>query len=218
MHAGLSSHTYADDMRASLWPVAAGVVVFAGWLLVGSLDGSDGVMRYAPTVPLLVLAVVVANHHVGFSRGVLWGFVAWECVHMAGGLIPFPDRHILYNADWGIPLVRWDRLVHAFGFGLATVASWQGIRRVLPPGHGVTPGIAFLAGMCGLGFGALNEIFEFLMTLVIPTNVGDYVDAGWDLVFDALGASVVAVWLARRRGPARARPVLRPGSPPIGVQ
>jgi hypothetical protein len=147
---------------------------------------------------LLIFAVVVANHHVGFSRRVLWAFVGWEFAHMAGGLIPLAGHHILYNAEWDIPLLRWDRLVHAFGFGLATAASFQGIRRVLPSGQGVTRGIAFLAALCGMGLGALIEMLEFLMTLLMPTNVGDYVDTGWDLVFDMAGSGVAAAWLIRR--------------------
>lgn len=65
----------------------------------------------------------------------------------------------------------------------------------------MTPGIALLATLCGLGFGALIEVLEFLMTLLVPTNVGDYADTGWDLVSDLIGAGVVAVWLAQRRGP-----------------
>jgi hypothetical protein len=195
--------TYREDVRANLAPAVTGGAVFVTWLAIGSLDGSDGVMRYVATVPLLILGVVIANHHIGFSRGVLWCFVVWEAAHMAGGLIPFPDRHILYNVEWAIPVIRWDRLVHAFGFGVATAASWQGLRMLLPPGHGATRSVAFVAALCGLGFGALIEVFEFLMTLVIPTNVGDYVDTGWDLVFDTLGVVVVAVWLVRYRGPGR---------------
>ncbi len=192
--------TYLDDVRADLAPAIVAACVFVGWLVVGTIIGSDAVARYLLSVPVLIGAVVVANHHIGFSRGVLWGFVAWEFVHMAGGLISFADHHILYNVEWTIPLIRWDRLVHAFGFGLATAASWQAIRLVLPPDHGATGGIAFLAALCGLGFGALIEVLEFLMTLVVPTNVGDYVDTGWDLVFDLIGAGAVAAWLARYRG------------------
>jgi len=194
--------TYLDDVRADLPVAVAAAFVFVGWLVVGAVLGSDAVTRYAVSVPLLIASVVVAHHHIRFSRGVLWGFVAWEFAHMAGGLIPVGHDHILYNAGWDIPLVRWDRLVHAFGFGLATVASWQAIRLVLPAEHGVTRGIALLAALCGLGLGALIEVLEFLMTLVVPTNVGDYVDTGWDLVFDLVGAGLVSVWLARNRRPA----------------
>jgi hypothetical protein len=206
---------YVDDVRAGLPVAVAAGCVFVGWLVVGAFLGSDAVIRYAASVPFLICAVVVANHHIGFSRGVLWGFVVWESVHMAGGLIPVGHDHILYNAGWGVPLVRWDRLVHAFGFGLATAASWQAIRRILPAEHGVTPGIALLAALCGLGFGALIEVLEFLMTLVVPTNVGDYVDTGWDLVADLIGAGVVAVWLALHPGPPRSFGV--PPSPQDGI-
>jgi hypothetical protein len=209
------SHTYRDDVRAHLPAAAAAACIFIGWLAVGAAVGSDAVVRYAVSVPVLAWAVVVGNHHIAFSRGVLWGFVVWEFVHMAGGLIPVGHDHILYNADWVIPLVRWDRLVHAFGFGLATAASWQAIRLVLPPEHGATPGIALLAALCGLGFGALIEVLEFLMTLVVPTNVGDYVDTGWDLVSDLIGAAVVALWLTRYRPPRSNRTTSSPPRRPV---
>ena len=197
--------SYMDDLRADLGPAVAGACVLAGWLILGRIAGSEAVIRYLVSVPVLIGVVVVANHHIGFSRGVLWGFVAWEFVHLAGGLIPMGTDHILYNADSVVPLVRWDRLVHAFGFGVATAASWQAIRSFLPAGQGVPVGVAFLAALCALGLGAVIEIFEFLITLFVSTNVGGYADTGWDLVFDLLGASAVALWLARNRRPLDAR-------------
>ena len=44
-----------------------------------------------------------------------------------------------------------------------------------------------------MGFGALNEVIEFIATLMVPnTNVGGYVNTGWDLVANMIGASVAA--------------------------
>ena len=46
----------------------------------------------------------------------------------------------------------------------------------------------------GSGFGALNEVVEFIAVLTIPeTNVGGYENTGWDLVANLVGATVAAV-------------------------
>lgn len=60
-------------------------------------------------------------------------------------------------------------------------------------------GVMVLCAAGGMGFGALNEIIEFVATLVLPhTNVGGYVNTGWDLVYNALGscgaAVVIGLW------------------------
>ena len=45
-----------------------------------------------------------------------------------------------------------------------------------------------LAGAASLGFGALNEIVEFTAVLLVPeTNVGGYMNTGWDLVSNFVG-------------------------------
>lgn len=42
----------------------------------------------------------------------------------------------------------------------------------------------------------MNEILEFIATLVLPdTNVGGYVNTGWDLIFDLAGGIVAIVWV-----------------------
>lgn len=46
----------------------------------------------------------------------------------------------------------------------------------------------------GLGFGALNEVVEFIVVLTTPnTNVGGYENTGWDLVANPCGATVAAL-------------------------
>jgi hypothetical protein len=49
-------------------------------------------------------------------------------------------------------------------------------------------------------------VLVFLSTRVLPeTNVGGYVNTGWDLVYNALGATSAAAWIAvreRRTGTA----------------
>jgi hypothetical protein len=59
-----------------------------------------------------------------------------------------------------------------------------------------------LCALAGMGLGALNEVVEFAAVLTLPdTNVGGYINTGWDLVSNAIGATAGAVlmWgLARR--------------------
>jgi hypothetical protein len=53
-----------------------------------------------------------------------------------------------------------------------------------------------------MGLGALNEVVEFIAVLTLPeTNVGGYINTGWDLVYNAIGATVggLLMWgLARQ--------------------
>jgi hypothetical protein len=54
---------------------------------------------------------------------------------MAGGLMSVPESwpingetHVLYNW-WLIPgLLKYDQVVHAYGFGLVTWICWQGLK------------------------------------------------------------------------------------------
>ena len=59
-----------------------------------------------------------------------------------------------------------------------------------------TLGWLIVAGSAALGLGALNEVIEFIATLTMATNVGGYVNTGWDLVANLVGVVVamVAVW------------------------
>jgi hypothetical protein len=101
----------------------------------------------------------------------------------------------LYNLRIGPYWPKYDQVVHAFGFGVATAAAWEAIRAL---GRGaIQPGLGLCALlMCvGSGLGALNEVIEFVATRIMPdTNVGGYDNTGWDLVSNLAGAGTVAVW------------------------
>ena len=62
-------------------------------------------------------------------------------------------------------------------------------------------GLLVLALAAGLGFGALNEVVEFIATLTMPeTNVGGYINTGWDLVANTVGATTAVLligWFGR---------------------
>ena len=157
----------------------------------------------------------VANMYVELTAGVLWALSLWGFAHMAGGLIVVPlgwpvnaDSRVLY-ALWLVPdVLKYDHVVHAYGFGTTTWVCWQGLRAALRR-RGVTAaptlGLMVLSAAAGLGFGALNEVVEFAATLLVPeTNVGGYLNTGWDLVANSIGVTVAAtlIWWSGRVGGA----------------
>ena len=50
-----------------------------------------------------------------------------------------------------------------------------------------------------MGFGGLNEVIEFFLTLTLPeTNIGGYINTGWDLVSNLVGVIAACVLIAWR--------------------
>ncbi len=162
---------------------------------------------YLVVMGVLVSVVFVVHSKVHLSAGLLWGLSLWGLLHMAGGLLPLPaawtqegSQAVLYSW-WIIPeRLKYDQVVHAFGFALCTWLSFQVLRKNVYRQTGQWPratfGLCFLSGICGMGFGALNEVIEFIAVLTIPnTNVGGYENTGWDLVSNLVGSAIAAVWL-----------------------
>jgi hypothetical protein len=174
------------------------VVVFTALYLalagVATLVTGNSEFVYYIVVMLELTGVVAAVHaRVGFRAGVLWALSVWGAAHMAGGLVPAGEVGVLYNL-WLIPgLVKYDQLVHAYGFGVTTWVCWESLRPALEDPR-PRPGPLVLCAAGGMGFGALNEVVEFVAVLTLPeTNVGGYENTGWDLVANLVGCVLAAV-------------------------
>jgi hypothetical protein len=190
-------------------PALAGVVLAysAGFEIYGLAAHRPGSLAYGVVIVVLSVLIAIAEFRVRFSNAVLWGLAAWGFLHLAGGLIPAGDG-VLYNVRIGVDPIHYDRLVHAFGFGVATVACWQGLRPRLEPDAHSTTGVVFLVALMGMGLGALNEVAEFAAAhTAAGANVGGYENTGWDLVANLVGCSVAAWWVARdpAHAPVRSR-------------
>ncbi len=162
-------------------------------------------------VVMCVLLVSVTALHLRWRLPMvaLWGLSLWGVAHMAGGLMPVPESwpingetHVLYNL-WLIPQrLKYDQLVHAYGFGLVTWICWLGLQKAFASrGVRVQPtfGLLTLCVAGGMGFGAANEVVEFIATLTLPnTNVGGYENTGWDLVSNLVGCVLASVVISRR--------------------
>lgn len=194
--------------KPRLWPVATFTALYlVAALLYAVSRGNFEFLIYIVVMLMLIGVVWIVHGNVNLSAGALWGLSAWGLAHMAGGLVPVPDSwpingeiRVLYSW-WIVPdFLKYDHIVHAYGFGVATWVCWQSLVAAMASRGttiGPTAGLLTLTACAGIGLGALNELVEFAATLLVPeTNVGGYLNTGWDLVSNLVGA-LIAVTLIR---------------------
>jgi hypothetical protein len=201
-------------LRWRFTPGAIAVSAFtAAYLLAAAVaaivSGNSEFIFYLLVMFVLAAALLAVHLDLGLSTPLLAALSIWGGIHMAGGLIPVPQSwpingeiRVIYSW-WIIPngegggYLKFDHVAHAYGFGVATWATWQCLTRILQRSAGIAPrptfGILLLCFAAGCGFGALNELVEFIATRITTTNVGGYDNTGWDLVSNAVGALVAAL-------------------------
>jgi hypothetical protein len=188
-----------NDLIVILFSLAYMLVALASALFLQNKE----FVFYFVVMCVMMAAAWGVHRAVRLHPVALWGLSVWGMVHMAGGLVPIPAAwprlggQVLYNL-WLVPnLLKYDQLVHAYGFGLMTWICWQGMQTAFES-RGVTVrptgGLMTLCVAAGMGFGALNEVVEFIAALTIQgTNVGGYENTGWDLVSNLVGCLLAAV-------------------------
>jgi hypothetical protein len=187
----------------ALGPVFAFTGIYiAAFVAVSFATGTRGLVPYLAVMIVLIAALYRLHRYHPLSAGLMWSLSAWGFLHMAGGLVPIPGgwfregSHSVLYSWWLIPgYLKYDQVVHAYGFGITTWLCWDLLKSALRGSDGSsvrpTPVILMLCVAGGMGFGAFNEVVEFIFTLVQPrTNVGDYTNIGWDLVANLIGALI----------------------------
>jgi hypothetical protein len=175
--------------------VSATAVLFA----VGLGSGQRNLSVYAVVMLLGGVGVVSLHRRVGLSTPTLWGLMVFGVGHLAGGTVPVGDG-VLYQW-WLIDgLLRYDNLQHAWGFGFVGLATWEALRhRLAPADEDVGFVAAWIIVLAATGFGAVNEVIEYVLTLALAaTNVGGYDNTARDLVANLVGGGLMALWTARR--------------------
>lgn len=177
--------------------LAAGAAV--GFGAYGVATGGSLTVPYLVSVFIVGALVLRLDGRVNFSSVVAVGLTAWAVAHLAGGLIQLDDDRVLYNAVL-LPHVRYDNVVHFFGFGVAGIAGWEAFGFEDQPGFRPAPTTAALmVWLFGMGVGAFNEVVEFFVSQTVEdSNVGGYLNTGRDLVANLLGAAVAGAFVARR--------------------
>lgn len=161
---------------------------------------------YVLVLVFFLVLIVSTLHKTKFDYIILWGLSIWGLLHMAGGGVPVGDS-VLYGYEL-LPLLdnggdffilKFDQLVHVFGFGVATLVVYHMLKPYLKENTrwGV---IYFILIVAGSGLGALNEIVEFAAFITLSeTGVGGYANNALDLVFNTVGAILAVIFIHVRR-------------------
>jgi putative membrane protein len=190
----------AMTLKRSEWVALIFTVTYV--VVFGAIFLSAGNGEFVWYVITLVffLGLIAATQRVArFPAFILWGLSIWGLAHMAGGGVTVGNG-VLYSyvllplaGNGELVLLKYDQIVHFYGFGVATLVLWHVLRRNFPALDGTKTIYAF-AILGGMGLGVLNELIEFTAVLVFPdTNVGGYFNTALDLVFNTLGAIAAAI-------------------------
>lgn len=200
----MSNNTTRGAVAPGLFTLAY-VAGFTVWFLA---IGNHEFIVYVITMLGLIGLVGFSLRSAAYPPAMLWALALWGLAHMAGGGVPV-DGSVLYNlhllrlVETGeVFILKYDQLVHAYGFGVTAWVLHHLLIRHYPATRGTATALVYPA-LAAMGLGAVNEMIEFSAVLLVPdTNVGGYVNTALDLCFNALGAVVAAtlVW-TRNRGP-----------------
>lgn len=159
---------------------------------------------YVGVIIALLVLLLKTNDRVNYPNVVLWGLTGWSLMHMAGGGLYFNDvrlYEIILIPIVGEPywILKYDQFVHMIGFGVATMAMFYLIKPHLKETIVRWTGLSIVIVMSGLGIGALNEILEFIATVLVPeTGVGGYHNTSLDLVANLIGAIIAMIFIYRQ--------------------
>ncbi len=157
---------------------------------------------YVGVILICLLLLVASRKIVDYSYSTLIGLSVWSTLHMAGGGIYIGKTRlydiILIPLLSQLPVLRYDQMVHIWGFGICVLLSYDIIKSKLANPSQITFSAGLILVMAALGFGALNEILEFGVSLVVESGVGDYLNTSLDLCSDLVGAIIAVLFLATR--------------------
>jgi len=160
-------------------------------------------LGYIAVILLLGALIIWSNRTYRYSMTLLWGLTIWGLLHMAGGGIMIGGdilyKLILIPISPEYQILKYDQFVHIFGFAAATLLAFELLRPMLNRDRLSWGAFGLVLVMAGLGFGALNEIIEFLMVVILPeTGVGGYVNTSLDLVSNLIGAVIAVLFIYKR--------------------
>lgn len=160
-------------------------------------------MIYVGAIIVCLALIVISFFRIAYSYATLTGLTIWSLMHMAGGGF-YIDGVRLYDMilipiSQTYPILRYDQLVHTFGFAAATLTMFDLLRPLLKENLQHFVALSIVVVMAGLGVGAFNEIVEAIVAAAIPqSGVGGYVNTALDLIADFIGAILAMVFIKFR--------------------
>lgn len=166
--------------------------------------GTKGEIEFLFYVGVLffLLGIIIATiHKTHFPIWLLILLSVWAGVHVAGGLVPSGDT-VLYGKQFvhlfgegDSYVLKFDQIVHFYGFFVTTFVVYWLLLPQLKKSFRLGA-VAFIAMLASMGFGAINEVLEFVAVLIAPeTGVGGYYNTAIDLVSNMLGALTASLTL-----------------------
>lgn len=160
---------------------------------------------YIATLVFFFVLIALTLQRSKFDYVILWGLSIWGFLHMAGGGVVV-GGDVLYRlhlidivGSGDLFILKFDQLVHFYGFGVATLVVYHLLRPYLneKTNWKVIYPILIVAGS---GLGVLNEIVEFTAVVSLSeTGVGGYGNTLLDLIFNTLGAAAATVFIYFQR-------------------
>ncbi|MBI2043904.1 DUF2238 domain-containing protein, partial [Candidatus Pacearchaeota archaeon] len=152
-------------------------------------------LGYIGVVSIVFVLIASTIRKTNFDYLTLWGLSIWGLLHMTAGSLRVGDSVLyawkifpLFVGEGGMYILKFDQVVHFYGFGVAALVAYH----LLSQNWRYTGSRKLLftfSVLISAGFGALNEIVEFLAAVFLPeTGVGDFYNMGLDLIFNTLGA------------------------------
>lgn len=160
-------------------------------------------MAYIGVIVISMIVIWLSLRRVRYTTATLVGLTVWSAMHLAGGGIPIGNGRLydvmLIPLSTRLPILRYDQLVHIWGFGAATLVMYCLLDPASRARLRTSPGLMLLVVMAGLGVGAFNEIVEFIVTLIVPnTGVGGYENTALDLCANLIGALLALAYIRLR--------------------
>lgn len=176
------------------------VALLAGFTAFSLARGDRRILAYLVTWGVLATLARAAHRRWPLPPTTLGLLLGASGVHLAGGLLPSPTPGApIFYETWIVDgVLKFDQVAHAVMSGVVTLAAFQILAQLLDPDRAPTGVRALLAMLVAWGFGAANELFEFLSSLRFDDSyAGDLTNAGWDLAFNTAGSAAVALacWL-----------------------
>jgi len=168
----------------------------------------DGEFIWYIIIVIILFLLIIATLPISkFKRGVVWCLSIWGLLHLAGGGVKVGDGVLygvqllpLYTGGNELILLKYDQVIHAFGFGVCAYIIFHFLKQNIENPHRFK--VYAIAILGGMGLGVLNEIIEFIAVLIFKnTGVGGYINTSLDLVFNTIGAvsAMTFVWWKNRR-------------------
>lgn len=205
----LPSHITPAEKRIGIF-TALYVIGFSAWFI--SISDMEFAI-YLVTMLILIGLVGSSLRRAEYPPAMLWALTGWGFLHMAGGGVPVGDGvlyglqlvPIISDGHGEMTLLKYDQVVHGFGFGVTAWMLWHLLVRHFPTVRGTWTSYTYPA-LAAMGLGAVNEIIEFsAVVTVTESGVGGYFNTALDLVFNALGAVIAMLavaWRERQPSPA----------------